>query len=191
MHFATRCERRRNGDDMTSTATTATTRRSPRHADARGRCARIGGSVQQLLAFASLIAIFVFFSIASPNFLTSTTSSASCWPPTVTGLLALGTTFVIITGGIDLSIGTGMTLCAVMTGVFLTYWGWPVWAGVLGAILFGGLIGFVNGFNVVGPRHPAVHRHARHDARRAGPGAGDLRHQADLLQRAPGLPAAR
>jgi len=36
----------------------------------------------------------------------------------------------------------------VMTGVFLTYWGWPVWAGVLGAVLFGGLLGFINGFNV-------------------------------------------
>ena len=45
---------------------------------------------------------------------------------TVTGILALGTTFVIISGGIDLSIGTGMILCGVMTGVFLTYWGWPV-----------------------------------------------------------------
>jgi ribose transport system permease protein len=67
---------------------------------------------------------------------------------TVTGILALGTTFVIITGGIDLSIGTGMILCGVMAGVFLTYWGWPLWAGLLGAILFGGLIGLVNGFNV-------------------------------------------
>jgi ribose transport system permease protein len=41
-----------------------------------------------------------------------------------------------------------MILCGVMTGVFLTYWGWPVWAGVLGAVLFGGLLGFINGFNV-------------------------------------------
>ena len=66
----------------------------------------------------------------------------------VIGTLALGTTFVIITGGIDLSIGTGMTLCAVMSGVFLTNWGLPIGVGVLCAILFGGLIGLVNGFNV-------------------------------------------
>ena len=35
------------------------------------------------------------------------------------GTLALGTTFVIITGGIDLSIGTGMALCAVISGVLI------------------------------------------------------------------------
>src|SRR5699024_10516260 len=56
--------------------------------------------------------------------------------------------FVIITAGIDLSIGTGMTLCAVMSGVFLVNLGLPLVLGVLCAILFGGLVGFVNGFNV-------------------------------------------
>lgn len=105
-------------------------------------------SLQQLLAFASLIAIVVVFSILSPHFFTANNIVSVLTAATVTGILALGTTFVIITGGIDLSIGTGMILCGVMTGVFLTYWGWPLWAGVLGAIVFGGLIGFINGFNV-------------------------------------------
>src|SRR5690348_7528334 len=106
------------------------------------------GSVQQVLALASLIAILVFFSFASPYFFTPSNLVGILMAATVTGILALGTTFVIVAGGIDLSIGTGMTLCGVMTGVFLTYWGWPIWAGVLGAVLFGGLLGFVNGFNV-------------------------------------------
>jgi ribose transport system permease protein len=110
--------------------------------------ARIRGSVQQLLALASLIAILVFFSFASPYFFTPSNLVGILMAATVTGILALGTTFVIVSGGIDLSIGTGMILCGVMTGVFITYWGWPVWAGVTGAILFGGLLGFVNGFNV-------------------------------------------
>jgi len=109
---------------------------------------RVGGSVQQLLAFVSLIVIMVFFTIVSPYFLTPSNLIGILMAATVTGILALGTTFVIVAGGIDLSIGTGMILCGVMTGVFLTYWGWPVWLGVLAAVLFGGLIGFVNGFNV-------------------------------------------
>ena len=57
---------------------------------------------------------------------------------------------MIITGGIDLSIGTGMTLCARhLRRVPDRNWR-PCrsWLGVLGAVLFGGLIGFVNGFNV-------------------------------------------
>jgi ribose transport system permease protein len=110
--------------------------------------ARLRASVQQLLAFASLMVILIFFSIASPYFFTPSNLVGILIAATVTGILALGTTFVIVAGGIDLSIGTGMILCGVMTGVFLTYWGWPVWAGVLAAVLFGGLIGFINGFNV-------------------------------------------
>ncbi len=106
------------------------------------------GSLQQVLAFASLIVILIFFSFASPYFFTPSNLVGILVAATVTGILALGTTFVIITGGIDLSIGTGMILCGVMTGVFLTYWGWPVWAGVLATILFGALIGFINGFNI-------------------------------------------
>jgi ribose transport system permease protein len=110
--------------------------------------AQIRGSVQQLLALVSLIAILAFFSFASPYFFTASNLVGILMAATVTGILALGTTFVIVSGGIDLSIGTGMILCGVMTGVFITYWGWPVWAGVTAAILFGGLLGFVNGFNV-------------------------------------------
>jgi ribose transport system permease protein len=104
--------------------------------------------VQQFLAFASLIVIFVFFSIASSNFLNYSNVTAILFSTVVIGLLALGTTFVIITGGIDLSIGTGMSLCAVISGVLIVNTGVPVLLGVIGAVLFGGLIGLVNGFNV-------------------------------------------
>lgn len=110
--------------------------------------AGLRNSLQQLLAFASLIAIVIAFSIASPHFFTPNNIVSVLTAATVTGVLALGTTFVIITGGIDLSIGTGMILSGVMAGVFLTYWGWPLWAGVIGAILFGALLGFINGVNI-------------------------------------------
>ena len=105
--------------------------------------------LQQLLAFASLIAIFAFFSILSPNFLNYGNVTNILFSTVVIGTLALGTTFVIITGGIDLSIGTGMALCAVMSGVFIVNLGVPLPLGVLGAVAFGGLIGLVNGVNVV------------------------------------------
>ena len=75
--------------------------------------------LQQFLAFASLIAIFLFFSIASSSFLNYSNVTSILFSTVVIGLLALGTTFVIITGGIDLSIGTGMTLCAVISGVLI------------------------------------------------------------------------
>ena len=104
--------------------------------------------LQQFLAFGSLIAIFVFFAFASPNFMTFSNITGILFSTVVIGTLAIGTTFVIVTAGIDLSIGTGMALCAVMSGVFLVNWHLPLPIGVAGAILCGGLIGFVNGFNV-------------------------------------------
>jgi len=104
--------------------------------------------LQQLAAFASLIVIFLFFSIASSNFLNYANVTAIFFSTVVIGCLALGTTFVIITGGIDLSIGTGMSLCAVISGVLIVNTGLPVAVGVLGTLLFGALIGLVNGFNV-------------------------------------------
>ncbi|MGI8563094.1 MAG: ABC transporter permease [Candidatus Dormibacter sp.] len=108
----------------------------------------IRGRLQQFLAFGGLIVIFVFFSLASPDFLTFSNVTSMLFSTVVIGTLAIGTTFVIITAGIDLSIGTGMSLSAVMAGVFIVHWHIPLPVGVLLAILFGGVIGFINGFNV-------------------------------------------
>jgi ribose transport system permease protein len=119
-----------------------------RESTADGLVGAAKSRLQQLLAFASLIVICAFFSVASPYFFTYDNFTAILFSTVVIGTLAIGTTFVIITGGIDLSIGTGMALCAVMSGVFLVNMDLPLVVGVLAAILFGGLIGLVNGINV-------------------------------------------
>jgi len=100
---------------------------------------------QRLLAFASLVALMVFFSAASPNFMQADNMVSILQATAVNGVLAIACTFVIITGGIDLSVGTLMTFCSVMAGVLLTYMGLPLAAGVVGAILFGALTGLVSG----------------------------------------------
>lgn len=132
------------------TAPTAAPPQPPRDGASAAAGARGGlmSRLQQFLAFAGLIAIFVFFSIASPNFLVYSNITSMLFSTVVIGTLALGATFVIVTGGIDLSVGTGMALCAVMSGVFIVHAGLPVPLGVLGTLLFGGLIGLVNGVNV-------------------------------------------
>src|SRR6185503_16357286 len=111
----------------------------------QARRSRGSSAVQTLLAFGVLIAMVVVFSIASPNFLQFDNITGILIATAVNGVLALGVTFVIITGGIDLSIGTVMTLSAVMTGVFITNWHFPVVIGVIGGLLTGMLAGFVNG----------------------------------------------
>jgi len=60
------------------------------------------------------------------------------------GIMALGMTAVIATGGIDLSVGSIMGLVAVVCGVILQA-GFPWWAAVLGGLAAGGLVGFING----------------------------------------------
>ncbi len=118
-----------------ATTTTTPVKRSLIRADA----------MQRVLAFAALIVLFVVFSLASENFLSFSNIVGILLATAVNGVLALGVTFVIIAGGIDLSIGTVMTFAAVMTGVFITNLQLPVFVGILGGLAAGALCGLVNG----------------------------------------------
>lgn len=103
---------------------------------------------QKLLAFGSLVVLVVFFGLASPSFLQFDNIVSILQATAVNGVLAIACTFVIVTSGIDLSVGTLMTFCAVMAGVFLTYLGLPLPFGVAAAIFFGAFSGFVSGLLV-------------------------------------------
>ena len=109
---------------------------------------------QKLLAFASLIGLMIFFSFASPAFMQTDNMVGILQATAVNGVLAIACTFVIITSGIDLSVGTVMTFCSVMAGVFMTYWGLPLWIGVIGAIFFGAFCGFLSGFMIAKMKIP-------------------------------------
>ena len=102
-------------------------------------------AIQRFLAFGALIVMIIVFSVASPNFLQFNNVIGILIATAINGVLALGVTFVIISGGIDLSIGTVMTLSAVITGVLITNMDLPVPVGIVGGILTGGLAGVANG----------------------------------------------
>lgn len=112
------------------------------------------GALQQVLALASLVVLLVTFSLSSGNFFQFSNLIGILLSTAVIGVLALGSTFVIITGGIDLSVGTVMTLSAVMSGVFITFWGLPVPIGILGGILTGALCGLLSGTAVAKMKIP-------------------------------------
>ena len=103
---------------------------------------------RKLMSLAALVVIFVVFSIASENFFKFSNIIGILLATAVNGILALGVTFVIITGGIDLSVGTMMTFSAVMTAVFITNWGLPIPVGIVGGLLAGTFAGFVNGLMI-------------------------------------------
>jgi ribose transport system permease protein len=100
---------------------------------------------QKLLAFASLVGLLIFFSMANSTFMQTDNIVGILQSTAVNGVLAIACTFVIITSGIDLSVGTLMTFCAVMTGVVLTNMGMPLYVGVLAALFFGAFSGLVSG----------------------------------------------
>ncbi|MDR1513628.1 MAG: ABC transporter permease [Propionibacteriaceae bacterium] len=120
-------------------------------AEAEGAVARLmKSSLQQIFVFAALVLIYVFFLFFAPNFAQFSILLDIFQQSAYIGVMALGATFVIAIGGIDLSSGTGMTLVAVMAGVFLSadWLNLPLGAGLVLILLVGALVGLVNGANV-------------------------------------------
>jgi rhamnose transport system permease protein len=75
---------------------------------------------------------------------------------TEVGLIAVVMTFVIITGGIDLSVGSILGLCAILVGVFWKTLGLPLPAAMALSIAVGTLAGFVNGLIITRFRVPPL-----------------------------------
>jgi len=105
--------------------------------------------LEKLLAFGALIILCVFFTFTGRGF--------ASWPTVLNilassyfiGFLAIGVTFVIITGGIDLSIGTVM-MCSAVIGGFLYQngAGLPLWLCLIIIVIIGTLFGLLNGMMV-------------------------------------------
>ena len=106
--------------------------------------------------FIVLALLIVFFSVASPNFLTTNTLLLLAKHVALYGILAIGMTYVIITGGIDLSVGAVVGLAGMIAGGMIQngvtiqsldvtlYFSVPL--VVCFTILAGALIGALNGF---------------------------------------------
>ncbi|MCD7819119.1 MAG: ABC transporter permease [Lachnospiraceae bacterium] len=104
-----------------------------------------GAGGQKLVVTLVIIALILFFSIGSKNFRKYTTFVSILDYSYYIVLLAVGVTFPLITGGVDLSIGTGMMCYALVGGYLVSFKGFPVWFGMLVTVLFGIGIGIVNG----------------------------------------------
>lgn len=101
-----------------------------------------------------MIALVVVFSLASPFFMTPDNIGGILLATAVNGVLALGVTFVIINGGIDLSVGTVMTFSAVMTAQVMIVWQQPVLVGILAGLATGVFCGLLNGLMVTKMKVP-------------------------------------
>ena len=109
---------------------------------------RLSDVVSQLAAAGALIVVFVFLSIASPVFLSTDNLFNIGAQTAVVAVIAIGMTLVIITAGIDLSVGSVAALSGVVGVMMMANLGLPVPLAVLGGTLVGALAGLVNGFLV-------------------------------------------
>jgi simple sugar transport system permease protein len=89
--------------------------------------------------------VFIFLSVAAPNFLSATNLFNILRQAAPTLIVAVGMTLVITTSGIDLSVGSASALIAVLVAMSLGA-GWPVALAMLAMLALGLAIGSLNGY---------------------------------------------
>ena len=106
---------------------------------------RLGDIVAQAAAAGALVVVFVVLCFVSPVFFTSNNLINVVEQTTVTALIAIGMTFVIITAGIDLSVGSTAAMSGVIGVSLIVNQGvsWPL--AVIIGVLIGAVIGLGNG----------------------------------------------
>lgn len=117
--------------------------------------AELGAYVRRYGAVIALLVLIVVASLTSDRFLTVGNLLNVLRQISIVGVLALGMTFVILTAGIDLSVGAILTVVVVYTADTVQMQG--VVPGILVALLCGGLLGLVNGLGVtIGKVQPFI-----------------------------------
>ncbi len=101
-----------------------------------------------ILAPAALVILYVFFGLFGRNFFSYNTFVNIIDSSYYIGFIAIGVTFVIITGGIDLSVGTVMMCAAIIGGTAYKTWGLPMWLSLLLILAVGVAFGYFNGFMI-------------------------------------------
>ncbi len=91
------------------------------------------------------VGVFVLLSLAADNFFTVNNLFNILRQAAPTLIVAVGMTLVITTGGIDLSVGSGLAVVAVLSAIALGA-GWPVWLAIVAMLALGTAIGFLNGY---------------------------------------------
>jgi ribose transport system permease protein len=107
--------------------------------------------LRDLILLAAWIAIVIVFSALSPYFLTARNFMNIGLAITVYGITAVGATIVLISGGIDLTVGSVIGLAVIAVGAMLTV-GAPLGIAVVGTLLVGALAGLINGILIVRAR---------------------------------------
>jgi ribose transport system permease protein len=109
--------------------------------------------IKRFLPFASLLALCVLIAALEPKFLSTGNLAGVARQTAVITIMAMGMTVVMVSGGIDLSVGSVMALAGV-AGAFAMTNGAPVLVGVVASIAAGAVCGLLNGATIAALRIP-------------------------------------
>jgi len=105
-------------------------------------------------ALIGFIAVIIFFSLATPQFLTGDSLASIVTTQSISGIVAVGITFLMISGEFDLSVGSMFALCGLaFLGLIMS--GVPIVLAAILTVLFGAGLGLVNGLILVWTRIPS------------------------------------
>ncbi len=118
--------------------------------------AMLGGQLRNIAPFITLIALLVFFGVASPSFLTVDNFSNVLNQVSVTAIIAVGLTFVILCAEIDLSVAAIANAAGIVVAFFTVQEAYvnianvplPGWAAILVALASCAALGLINAFGV-------------------------------------------
>ena len=103
-----------------------------------------------------LVIEFLIFSLASKSFLTLGNILSVGRQMSFTGIAAIGMTLVMLTGGIDISVGSMLAMAGVLCAKLSADVGLPLWIAVVITLLIGALFGLINGAAVTRLHIPAL-----------------------------------
>lgn len=108
---------------------------------------------QKLTAPLALVVMIIFFSISSPYFLRIDNIMTIALQTAITAITAYGMTYVIVSGCVDLSIGSTIALSGVLTALMLQK-GFPIAIAIIITLFVGTIVGSFNGFMVAKMKLP-------------------------------------
>jgi ribose/xylose/arabinose/galactoside ABC-type transport system permease subunit len=140
-----------NGGSATSADPTARPADEPSALDELRSRAKDPGFWAEWTVVPAFVVLLIVFGLISDVFLTGSNIESVLAASAVLIVLAIGQTFAVATAGIDLSMGSVLTLSGVVLGQLYTH-GRSIWLCILAALAVGAFVGFANGFVIAKAR---------------------------------------
>ena len=101
-----------------------------------------------------VIAMITFLSLRTDTFFTASNLAVVARQISLSAIIAMGMTLVILTGGIDLSVGSVVAITSVIVGLVMVRMNMPIWLAIIAGIMVGVVVGLLNGIMIVRTKVP-------------------------------------